>query len=150
MAVVCRFWALLSLLVVSLAACSGGSPTAKHTTPTVGTPPLNQTVAVESGYPQTESFCAEPPLTGGIVYKVTGSAARLDLHLTKLPNQALVGLDWRNNDARGYLIAAFSTDSHGQAIQSSLRFFRPGEAEGVGLVVTTDSDRTVVGRLGPC
>jgi hypothetical protein len=146
-------WALASALVVSLVACSGGSTTAKRTSPTFRIPAPNQKVAIETGYSETESFCAQTPLTGGVMYKVKSSEASLDLYLSGLPKEALVGLDWRNNDVRGYLIAAFFTDSHGHAIQSSLRFFRPGEVKGVGLVVTTESDgrpETVVGRLGPC
>jgi hypothetical protein len=146
-----RIWsvALASIMVVLICACS--SHTTNRPVSLLGVPSSNQTIALYGGYPDTESFCAEKPLVGRIVYKVLGSDVTLLLGVNGLPHKQLVNLAWRNNDVRGYVVASFVSDTHGQAIQSSLRFFRPGEVRGVGLVVTSGrSDEAVVGRLSPC
>jgi hypothetical protein len=115
-----------------------------------GLPP-NQAVTLYVGYPHTESFCAEQPLVGRIVYKVFGSDVTVLLGVNGLPHQRLANLAWRNNDLRGYVLGSFSNDARGRAIQSSLRFFRPGEVRGVGLVLSTGpSDASMVGKLSPC
>ena len=121
-------------------------------TPATPPPPPNPiTVPVESGYGMSEPFCAIPSLSGRITYEVIDGEATLLLNVRGLPHDETIGVDWLNNNVRGYLVATFATDGRGGAIQESLRIFRPGEVKGLGLVLTTgEVNQKTVGRLRPC
>lgn len=144
-------WAqgLQSVIVLALAACSTtGTSTSSSTAPIR---PANRSVAVGGGYGGRENFCADAPLKGQILYDGTGGYAALSLSVAGLPPNRLVGLNWQNNDVRGYLIASFQTGPTGRSRQSTLRVFRPGEVRGIGLVLTGSGDQApVLGRLAPC
>ena len=103
------------------------------------------------GFAGRERFCASSPLIGSILYNGTSGTATLDLAVGGLPPGRSVEVNWLNNGIRGYVVASFVTDAHGVADQSSLRFYRPGEARGAGLVLTTAtaSDERL-GMLLPC
>ena len=108
-------------------------------------------VSVQTGFAGTEAFCATSGFTGSVVYATSGGTATMTVDVAGLPPRASIGVNWLNDPARGYNIAALGTDASGQAQESTLRLFRPGESRGYRLqLAAADTAGTVLGWLDPC
>jgi hypothetical protein len=155
--------ATCSLLLVS---CGGGaaplssrSSTTTLSTPSASTsstsstttPPTHPSTPVESGFDQSEQFCAQAPLVGTLDYLTAAGNATMQVKVNGLPAQGLVVIDWANNTVRGYTVGTIRTDTSGTSIPASLNLFRSGETRGHKVVLTTDAiDPTTLGTLWPC
>lgn len=147
--------ALLTLgLGLGLAACGHPDRTASRaaapvSTATAGTDVL--AVPLQSGYSHSETFCARAPIVGTLDYVVHNTRASLKLQLRKLPSDSTIAVEWLNIVSGGYDLAEFSTNSRGQAVRSSLRMYRPAEARGARVVLTTATvSASQIGFLVPC
>src|SRR5579864_4808862 len=124
---------LVVLGATAVTACSSGAKRSGPPTPqvavTVTAAPVSplDNASVQNGFGGTERFCAEPPLSGHILYDGSTGTVRLALAVSGLPPNGEIALNWLNNTVRGYEIAFFRTNAHGEAVQSTLRIFRPGE-----------------------
>jgi hypothetical protein len=111
------------------------------------------TLPLEGGFRGTETFCAVAPLTGTIRYD--GTSGRLTGVLTVsvggLPANDEIFVNWSNDSVRAPVIAAFQTDSRGNAMQSSVEVGRLGEVRGVEIVLSAASvPNPSFGHLEPC
>lgn len=108
-------------------------------------------VSVQTGFGGTEAFCATSGVTGSVVYAASGGSVTMTVDVAGLPPRASVGINWLNDAVRGYNIAALETDASGQAQESTLRLFRPGETRGYRLQFAAgDTAGSVLGWLDPC
>jgi len=140
---------MLLAVAVATAACGSGSGTPVTTGARSGLP--GATVAVQTEFAGNETFCASSPLSGTISYEVADGAARLRLGVGGLPASRTVVVNWLNNSIRGYVIGEFASDPAGFSVNSSARLFRPGEARGYQIQLTSsDAPDTVLGVLRPC
>ena len=111
------------------------------------------TLPPEAGYRGIENFCSVAPLSGSIRYDGTsgGLVGVLTVSVGGLPPNDEVFVNWSNNSVRAPVIAGFSTDSRGTAIQSSVDVGRLGEVRGVEIVLSAASvPNQSLGRLEPC
>jgi hypothetical protein len=107
----------------------------------------------QGGYRATENFCAVAPLTGTIHYDGTSGEliGVLTVSVGGLPPNDEVFVNWSNNYVRAPVIASFTTDSGGTAIQSSVDVGRLGEVRAVEIVLSAASvPNLALGRLEPC
>jgi hypothetical protein len=159
-------WQLITAAVLIVSGCSASAapPTIDpSTTPvTLSTAsPAHQVVSRVSrsiptthvdhrDYRHNERFCAVPPADGSIAYVVHGHTVGLRLHVTGLPADANLGVEWHNaHSRRGYTIAAFLSDAAGAPLAHSLRMFRPGGSRASKVYLATTRDGVVI-QLRPC
>ena len=107
-------------------------------------------VTVQSGHGGKQTFCAPQPLSGTISYRVTSGRASIRAVLRGLPKDALVGINWANNDVRGYLIGTLRSDQRGDSIPGSERIFRPAESRGDNVVLSWPTDTHALATMWPC
>jgi hypothetical protein len=106
---------------------------------------------VQSGFGSTEKFCAVAPLRGSIEYSDVAGNVLMDVTLAGLPSRGPVMVNWENNKVRGYAVAYFFSNPHGQSSSGSLLIYRPGETRGYGIVLTNAAvSAKIIGRLSPC
>ena len=145
---IAKVGSLVALLAVGVASC-GGSASASDV-PVGGRPAEASSVPVQSGYGSNETFCAEQPLKGTILYLVRSGRATLHVAVRGLPRRALIGVNWANNTVRGYLVGTLRTDGRGVSIASSSKLYRTGETRGYRLVLTWPRNTYAIGNLWPC
>jgi hypothetical protein len=75
--------------------------------------------------------------------------ARIILDVRGFPPKTGVGLDWINNQVRGYLVAAFTTDAAGSYAGTALTF-RPGEVRGIAIKFERSDGADLPGIGKPC
>lgn len=144
----------LLTLGLGLGACGHPDQTASRaaapvSTATAGTDVL--AVPLQSGYSHSEMFCARAPIVGTLDYVVHNTRASLKLQLRNLPSDSTIAVEWLNIVSGGYDLARFSTNSRGQAVGSSLWMYRPAEARGARVALTTATvSASQVGTLVPC
>lgn len=162
-------WSLLAVLTILAAASAGvGATTARgetsHPNPMSpfdtpagtlrGVPASAPTrLPPQGGYRGTENFCTVAPLTGTIHYDGTsgGLIDVLTVSVGGLPPNDEVFVNWSNNSVRAPVIASFTTDSNGAAIQSSVEVGRLGEVKAVEIVLSAASvPNQSLGHLEPC
>ena len=143
----------LGLLIVSVATLSiswigvgGASP---HLAPKVTGTAGQGSLKLQSGYGGKQIFCAPQPLSGTVTYRVSSGHASIRAVIRHLPKGALVGINWANNDVRGYLIGTLRSDKRGDSIPGSERLFRPAESRGYNLVLTWPNTTTLA-TMWPC
>ena len=143
----------LGLLIVSVATLSiswigvgGASP---HLAPKVTGTAGQGSLKLQSGYGGKQIFCAPQPLSGTVTYRVSSGRPSIRAVIRHLPKGALVGINWANNDVRGYLIGTLRSDKRGDSIPGSERLFRPAESRGYNLVLTWPNT-TPLATMWPC
>ncbi len=129
--------------------CAGGG-TASATTPTT-LPGSHSSTPVQSGFGESEDFCAQQPIHGTIIYQADAGNVTMKADVKGLPPNSLVVIDWANNTVRGYEVGTMSTGRTGASVPASLNLSRPGETRGYKIVLTTEAiDPTLLGTLWPC
>jgi hypothetical protein len=100
-------------------------------------------------YRSGETFCLRSPLSGTARYSVHAGRVRIILDVRGFPPKTGVGLDWINNQVRGYLVAAFTTDAAGSYAGTALTF-RPGEVRGIAIKFERSDGADLPGIGKPC
>ena len=104
----------------------------------------------QSGSRGEQIFCAPQPLSGTVSYRLSSGRASIRAVIRHLPKSALVGINWADNDVRGYLIGTLRSDQRGDSIPGSERLFRPAESRGYNLVLTWPTNIHVLATMWPC
>jgi hypothetical protein len=118
-----------------------------------GIQPLSDRTQVPAHYfTPSERFCAQAPLSGSIVYATSHGFATLTASIGVLPPNAQIAVNWENgNSGRAYVVASFLTTGLGSADQSTMKFYRPGEARADRIYLSlNDPQAPVVGELTAC
>ena len=100
-------------------------------------------------YRGTETFCLHSPLSGTARYSVHGSRVSFTLDVRGLPSKTGVGLDWINDQARGYLVGAFTTGASG-SYDGVADMFRAGEVRGIAIKFQRFDGTGLPGIGKPC
>jgi hypothetical protein len=144
----------LGLLIVSVATLSAswidvGAASPQPASKVTGTAGQSSLTA-QSGYGGKETFCAPQPLSGTVSYRVSSGRASIRAVIRDLPKSALVGINWANNEVRGYLIGTVRSDQRGDSIPGSERLFRPAESQGYRVVLTWPTNTHALATMWPC
>ena len=140
----------LGLLIVSVTTLIASWDGAGSASPPNRLTASESSVPVQSGYEGNENFCAQQPLNGTLAYRVSSGRASIRVALRGLPKRVLVGIDWSNNAARGYLIGTIRSDGHGGSIPGSEKLFRPPESRGYKVILTWPTNKKTLGTMWPC
>jgi hypothetical protein len=71
------------------------------------------------------------------------------LDIRGLPSKTGVGLDWINNQARGYLVGAFNTGASGN-YDGAAQMFRAGEVRAIAIKFQRSDGTGLAGIGKPC
>ena len=143
----------LGLLIVSMATLSASwivAGPSKQSAAKLTATADRSSLRVQSGYGGNQTFCAPQPLIGTISYRVRSGRASIRAVIRHLPKSALVGINWANNDVRGYLIGTLRSDKRGDSIPGSERLFRSAESRGYNLILTWPNNAHPLATMWPC